>query len=272
MLILSFNPEILHLFGQFSIHVYGVFVALGIGAFIALSFNDQLRKKHISSALYERLVIFTIIAALLGARALHIASQWNSYHTLIEMASVWNGGLSILGAIIAGLIFVPLFLRYYKIPILPVLDLGALFLPLAQAIARLGCLFAGCCFGCATTSAWSIMYTHPGSHAPLNITLHPTQLYSSLIFLVIFVLLQFFYKSFKMQPGTIAGLYLVLSSLERFIVDFYRGDRIIDSVDALIYSSQFSFHQWISLTIVCAGILLIIFSELIAKKAPATKK
>ncbi len=267
MLTFSLNPEIFHLFGQLSIHIYGVFVALGITAFIALSYNHLLRKKYISSALYEKLIIYTVIVAIIGARVLHIASEWKSYHTLTEMVSVWNGGLSILGAIIAGLIFVPLFLWYHKIPVLPILDLGALYIPLAQAIARLGCLFAGCCFGCATTSAWSIMYTHAGSHAPLNMPLIPTQLYSSLIFLGIFIILQLCAR-FRLQPGTLAGLFLIFSSLERFVVDFYRGDRIINSTDALVYSSELSFHQWISIGILCAGILLILFSELIAKKSP----
>ncbi|MBY0109678.1 MAG: prolipoprotein diacylglyceryl transferase [Candidatus Babeliaceae bacterium] len=272
MVTFSFNPEIVHILGPFSVHIYGIFVALGISAFIALSFNHSLRKKYISSALYEKLIIFTSIIALVGARALHIASEWGAYHTFTQMISVWNGGLSILGAIAGGLTFVPLFLWYYKISVLPILDLGALYIPLAQAIARLGCLFGGCCFGCATASTWSIIYTHASSHAPLNTPLIPTQLYSSLIYGAIFIVLQLIYRNFKVQPGMLAGLYLIFSSLERFAVDFYRGDRIINSIDALIYTSSLSLHQWISLGLICVGMIFILFSEILAKKNPATRK
>lgn len=254
---IGLNPELIHLFGPLSVHMYGIFIALGITSFIMLTWNHPLRKKYIRLELYEKLLIFTTIAALCGARIVHILSEWESYHTLSEAISIWNGGLSILGAMLGGLMCVLLFLWYNKIPLLPALDLGGLYLPLAQAIARLGCLWAGCCFGCQTTSSFAVLYTHSASHAPLNIPLLPTQLYSSLIYFVIFLTLQVLYRYTKIKAGAVAGLYLTLSSIERFILDFYRADRIINSTDALFYSSELSFHQWMSIVVAAAGIVLI---------------
>lgn len=258
MLTIGFNPELFHIFGPFSLHAYGIFIALGIFAFIALTFNHPIRKKYLTAALYEKLLFFTVIIALFGARIMHIISEWHTYHSLSEALSIWNGGLSVLGALMASLLFIPLFLRAYAIPVLPIFDLTAQYIPLTQAIARLGCLFAGCCFGCQTHAPWAITYTHIGSHAPLHLALHPTQLYSSLIFLTIFILLQLISRTVSLRPGQLAALYIIFSSFERFMVDFFRGDRIINSDTALIQSSWLSMHQWISLGLMAVGVILFV--------------
>lgn len=257
MLYLSHNPEILSLFGPFSVHAYGLFVGLGIAVFSLLTFNHPLRKKYISAALYERFTFFTIISACIGARAVHVISEWHSYHSFFEVIAIWNGGLSILGAVGAGLICIPLFLRAHHIPVLPILDLICLYLPLSQAIARLGCFFAGCCFGCQTNAPWAVVYTHSASHAPVGIALHPTQLYSVFIFVLIFAFLQVLSKRYSLKPGQITALYLILSSLERFGVDFFRGDRILNTSDALIQTTFFSMHQWISLGLIALGVIFL---------------
>ncbi len=266
MLTIRINPEILHLVGPLSIHIYGFFVALGVGSFIGLTFNSAQRKKYISSSLYEKLLFFTIIISIIGARLVHIASEWQTYSSLQEALSIWNGGLSILGAVVAGLIGVPIFLRFHNIQIFPILDMAAVYLPLAQAIARLGCLFAGCCFGCTTDVAWAISYTHTNSHAPLNVLLHPTQLYSSLFFLALFIIMRIGASHLMAKKGRLTALYLIFSSLERFVIDFFRGDRIINNTDSLIFTSYLSLHQWISLIIIATTLAIMFFSRKIETK------
>lgn len=256
MFTLSLNPELFHFFGPFSVHVYGVFVGIAVAVFIACTLNSPMRKKYIVTALYEQLMLYTIIVALCGARLLHVVSEWHTYQNITQMFEVWNGGLSILGALLAGLVFVPLFLRYHRVAVLPVLDVAAIYIPLMQAIARLGCLFSGCCFGCATTGL-SIMYTHPGSHAPLHTALHPTQLYSSIFFFMLFGVL-YIRSWYRPRIGELTALYLIFSSIERFGIDFLRGDRIIDTTNSLIYTSTLSLHQWISIAIMIIGIILLI--------------
>lgn len=260
MFTLNVNPELCSVYGPFSIHAYGVFMALGVLVFLLLSWSHPLRKKWLSSTRYEHLMVGTMVSCLAGARTLHLISEWHTYDTLVDALSIWNGGLSILGAVVGGLVFVPLFLWYNRIPLLPVLDLGALYLPLTQAIARLGCLFAGCCFGSITHSWCAIIYTHVASHAPLGVPLYPTQLLSSLSYLAIFMVLQLFYFTKHPRAGTISGLYLILLSIERFVIDFYRGDRIIDTGHALVYSSWLSMHQWISLGVAVLGIGLLLYA------------
>ncbi len=91
------------------------------------------------------------------------------------------------------------------------LDIVAIYAPLLQSIARIGCLFAGCCHGIATTVPWAISYNDPTSFAPLGIPLHPTQIYSSLLLFGIFLILRF--VATKPQPaGKILTLYLYLQA------------------------------------------------------------
>ncbi len=95
-----------------------------------------------------------------------------------------------------------------------------------QAIARFGCLFAGCCYGkVAPDLPCAITFTNPEGFAPLHLPLHPTQLYLALASFTIFLMLPLFKKILTSKPGQITCIYLILESISRFTIDFWRGDR-----------------------------------------------
>jgi phosphatidylglycerol:prolipoprotein diacylglycerol transferase len=167
---------------------------------------------------------------------------------------VWDGGFSILGSIMGILFCMPIYLKIKKIPVLPYFDLIALFAPLLQAISRLGCLCAGCCHGIPCTKTWCITYTDSLSLAPLGISLHPTQLYSSLALFSIFLLLYFYVQKHVQRTGLVLCWYLILVGAERFIVDFWRADREFFPFDT---NQLLSSHQYISLGLILAGFLLL---------------
>ena len=98
-----------------------------------------------------------------------------------------------------------------------------------------------------TPLPWAVCYTNPEALAPLNISLHPTQLYSTGIFLALFVVLLILSKRTESRPGTLILLYGIGLASERFFVDFFRGDRIM--VGAL------SFQQWIALGLLIGAVL-----------------
>jgi prolipoprotein diacylglyceryltransferase len=194
-----------------------------------------------------------------------------------------------------------------ELPMLPVYSLGAIYAPLIHGIARIGCFLIGCCHGCPTNAAWGITYTDPLSHAPLNIPLHPTQLYSSLFYFALFFLLRYCiaprtklygptdtstlpplthavatevamavqaeciacHAEAESEGGrgahhtifneiTLITAYLMGMSLERFINDFFRGDRITDAHGPL---SVLSFHQWTALSIFTCTLLFFLYSR-----------
>jgi phosphatidylglycerol:prolipoprotein diacylglycerol transferase len=143
----------------------------------------------------------------------------------------------------------------HRIPLLPFLDLIATYAPLLQSIARLGCFFAGCCFGCVTQVPWATLYTDSASLAPTGMMLHPAQLYSAFGLLLVFIIMYFVARKKCTIPGQQGALYLMLASGERFLTDFWRGDR--ETVNALTqYGIALSFHQLLALGIIMiAGIL-----------------
>ena len=135
-------------------------------------------------------------------------------------------------------------------PFLKYFDLVMPSVALAQGFGRIGCFLAGCCYGRETDSALGIVF-HNSSYAPNGVKLLPTQLISSgLDFLLCAVLILLDRK--KKGDGQIAGAYLVLYSIGRFILEFYRGDLIRGNVGALTTS------QFIAIFVALAGVILIV--------------
>ena len=229
------------LYGPLSIQPYGVFIVIGVILFIFLiEKNKRFTTLKLQDSFYS-VVAIGIIVGLLGGKALYLISEEPSHlFSLMSWLCFWEGGLSILGAVAAIPLIIPLCLKYYEIPVLPFLDLVAIYAPLIQSISRIGCFFAGCCYGLPSSSFYAVTYTELPSQAPLYISLHPTQLYSSFLLFVIF-LFMFYILQYKLKvPGQLFTSYIMLVSMERFIVDFWRQKETI--------STYFiSFNQYVAL-------------------------
>lgn len=249
-------PKLIHIYGPLELNSYNVSIILGLALFFFATFRHRTLENFISKTDFFSLCIESAIAGIIGARLLHVVSDWQAYHSLFDMISLWDGGLSILGALAGVFLYSLWTLHRKKLPIFAVYDIGALYIPLAQAMGRIGCFLVGCCYGCQTSVVWGITYTHPQVLAPLNVSLHPTQLYSSLIFFGIFIVLYFFVAKRVTRSGELSMAYLMAMSFERWFVDFFRGDRIMLSFPHPF--SLFSFHQWVALLVfVCAGTVLL---------------
>ena len=150
----------------------------------------------------------------------------NLYYFLenpLEAFMFWKGGLVFLGGAIVATFLGYLFLRKKSQPIWPWLDALAPGLALGQAIGRLGCVSAGCCYGKPCDLPWAITFSDVNSLAPLHTSLHPTQAYHSLAGLLSFIILLIFKKRIT-TPGKLMGTFLVLYSTFRFGIEFFRGD------------------------------------------------
>ncbi|MBK8575536.1 MAG: prolipoprotein diacylglyceryl transferase [Elusimicrobia bacterium] len=92
-------------------------------------------------------------------------------------------------------------------------------------MGRIGCLFAGCCFGKTCDLPWAITFHNAESLAPTGQALHPTQLYDAGLNLVITALLLRLSKTgWAKQSGQTTGLYLLLAGLARLAVEPFRAD------------------------------------------------
>jgi phosphatidylglycerol:prolipoprotein diacylglycerol transferase len=215
-------PTLLKL-GRLEVHSFGFFVALGFLAGILVSLYYAEREKTGRQNILD-LAIGVIISAILGARLFYVIGQWDYYRANPqEIIMVQNGGLVFLGGLLASLLVVYLFARWKNLPLLRLLDAITPGTAVGYAIGRLGCFFNGCCFGLPTNLPWGIVFPK-GSLAEAycgEIPLHPTQLYSALAMLLVFLALVWIYNK-KRFDGQIIFLGLIFYSLYRFIIEFFR--------------------------------------------------
>lgn len=242
------NPVLAPIYGPIAIHIYGLCIAIGGLIAFYLLCHDQKIKSFASESTIVALFQIVTISGFLGGRIGYILSQPESFDDIWFIVKFWEPGLSVLGALIGVVIALSSYVWLNKIPWLLLLDRVALYIPIAQGFGRLGCFFTGCCHGIVTTGWYSVTYTHPNNLAPLHCALHPAQLYSSIILFSIFVVLYFYVQPRFKTAGMITCSYILLSSLERFLIDFIRGDRILLTDQQWL--SLLSVHQWLALAII----------------------
>jgi phosphatidylglycerol:prolipoprotein diacylglycerol transferase len=250
-------PITIPLFGPFAIHSFGLSIVVGLALFCWCIFTNKEAKALISPTQLSDAIFVGIVAAVVGGRVLAVlgdpALQTGS---IADWLSIWDGGLSSLGSVLGVLVGWSAYLYYMRIPIIAFFDIIATYAPIIHIFVRIGCFLAGCCFGCPTQLPWGIVYRHEASLAPLHIMLHPTQLYSVIALCTILAFL-LYVRSKKPCPGILLGLYLVTTNTERFVVDFFRGDREFVVGD---YLSMLSMHQWIALTLILGGMIVLFWS------------
>ena len=216
---------VLFTLGPLTIHTYGVLIASGFLAGMFLAVREA-KRQGINPDRILDLGMYILAAAVIGSRILDVAVEYKYYaaHPL-EIFMIWRGGLVFYGGFIAALLTGVWYLNRHRLPIWKTGDILAPSIALGQAIGRLGCLSAGCCYGKPTTLPWGITFTDPGSLAMLGVPLHPTQLYESVGDFGIFLGLYLFRKK-KAFDGQVFWLYVLCYSVLRFLVEMVRGDAV----------------------------------------------
>lgn len=251
-------PTLLHIYGPFALHSFSVAIAVGIALFIYNALKHPGFSQIMPKSQFINFILEGTLISLIGGRVLYCFEEWHSFASVFEMFYVWNKGLSSLGCVVTALIYLSWYLKRNTVPVWQLCDVIGLYAPIIHICTRIGCFLAGCCFGKVTQLPWGITYTNPAVIAPINIKLHPTQLYSVLIFLGIYIFLYQLYKR-QHKAGQIAFSYLFLSSLERLSLDFIRGDRVIHSHTALVRTDFLSFDQWIAIGLCLTGIVGFVY-------------
>lgn len=248
------HPELFKL-GPFTIHTYGVLVAAGFLLGLGLAVR-QAKKDGIPPDKIVDLGFYILLSALIGSRLFYILINASHYlKNPLDIFKIWEGGLVFYGGL---LLAVPTVLWYIKKNSLGVWSIADIFAPsiaIGHAIGRLGCFFAGCCYGKpAEGLTWAVTFTDPESLAIIGVPLHPTQLYESLgEFINFFILITL--RKYKSFNGQLFLTYIILYSILRFIVEFFRGD-----VGRGFITSQLSLSQGISILmflVAVAGLVIL---------------
>lgn len=234
------------------IPLYGIFFYSGIFIAAAVAMLICTRKKI---PRYEIAYsgVYTMIGALLGAKLLFIAV---TFRRIIEddipLEAILKGGFVFYGGMIGGAVGLIVYTKQFKMDILPFCDIFAAVLPLGHAFGRIGCHFAGCCYGIPYNGPFAQTYHVTIGQTPTDIPLFPVQLLEACGLVLIFSVLITVYLKIKENNGSIMLIYLFTYPLLRFCIEFLRGDSERGHFLGL------SVSQWISLSAVAAALLLLL--------------
>lgn len=250
--ILFLFPEWLPLLGGRSIHVYGLMIAFGF-LFGMWWIKRESRRVGLDEKRMMDLFFYGIISGLVGSRILYvIQSVPDFWSDPLAIFRVWEGGLVFQGGVIGAFIVIVLACRRYKISFLQLADVFSPALAMGHAIGRIGCFFAGCCFGKQCDPYFPLAIIFPaiqGGIAPPGVPLYPTQLFESFAEIVIFIILVTYRKK-KSFDGAVFLLYLILYSILRSALEFLRGDLI----RGFVIEPYLSNAQFISIMMILAAV------------------
>ena len=245
------HKDLFTIFG-YTIQTHAVIsvIAILLGFGVALT----LTRKTIYHEHVYNYIFWALIGSIIGARLWHVfVFQWPYYmHHPSEIIAIWNGGISILGAIVGGVVALLLYIYKYKLDFWEFADYLAPALILGMGIGRVACFFAGDAFGAPTHSGFGIVfpegtiaYDTYGSEP-----LWPVIIWESQGDIFIFAILIYLLGK-KLFKGFIFTVYLFLYGVLRFVLEFFRGD----SPDY----AGLSGGQWTSIGFMIIGVIIFVY-------------
>ncbi|MBI3540839.1 MAG: prolipoprotein diacylglyceryl transferase [Deltaproteobacteria bacterium] len=173
--------------------------------------------------------IIGMLAGVLGARIFHILVEYPSYYWAkpVRVFEFWRGGFVSWGGFISVVVALLVYFRIRKLPVLIYFDLLAVAAPVVKFFVRLACLLTGCCYGKPTHVPWAITFTNPASTAYYyypNTPLHPTQIYSMIHAVLLFIFINWFYRRKNRYDGQTTCVLAMGWTLPRMFIELFRGD------------------------------------------------
>lgn len=226
-------PYILEI-GNFKLATYGVMSALAyLSALIYL--NTQKNRIQLADNIFWNLITIIIVFALLGAKIFYVIFFWqyfegNFFGKILGALRDFRFGFVYFGGFLCAFSAGIYYVKIKKLGISHIADFFAPAIALGHSIGRLGCFFAGCCFGKPTSSIFSVRFTDTSSLvAPeyLGVSLHPTQLYEAVGNFVLFLVLHYMLVlqiAGRLKKGMVILTYCLSYGILRFVVEFFRGD------------------------------------------------
>jgi len=252
-------PELFRLLG-FPINTYGVFLALAFLCAILITVKLAERDGLPRDKIYD-LSLWMLLASLIGSKLLMLFTE-AEYRTnpsqLLSLDFLRSGGVfygGLLGAVVAGYIL----MKRFRLPWWKTADACAPGIAIGNFFGRQGCFAAGCCWGKPTTLPWGVKFSamgHEVTGVPIDIHLHPTQLYESFAMLLVFLFLFWLHKR-KRFDGQVILFYAVLYSIIRFLIEFVRDDPRGD-IMGLTSMTGLSTSQIISVLIGIGALIILI--------------
>lgn len=234
--------------GSLRIEYYGLIMAFAmiLGVIVACL---NAKKRGLKSNDILILACYVLPLAVIGARIYYFIFSLDNYDSFWQIFEIWNGGLAIYGGVIGGALGVMLYCLIHKKNFFAVADIAAPSLILGQAIGRIGCFFAGCCYGIEVTNDAHMWF-------PLSTQINGVWHYSTFFyesfwnFLVFAALMLVLYlgKNIK-EYGVVMSLYFILYGIGRAWIEALRGDSL--------YLGAIKVSQLLSILLIITGVAII---------------
>ncbi len=249
--------------GPFTVYWYGLIICLGLILGISYLYY-RMRSYGMTSDNLTDIALAVIPSAIVGARLYYVLTSLEDYHSLYEAVAIWEGGLAIYGAVIAGAIAVYIVCRVKKFPTLKVYDSIAPAVMLGQIAGRWGNFFNAEAYGSAKVYEFfglSVDISQASLSNPFRMvingmTVHPTFLYESAWNTLGFVLINIFWKK-KRFDGQVLLWYISWYGLGRSIIEGFRTDSL--------YVGSVRISQLVGIVCFAVGVILSVYFNIKAR-------
>lgn len=221
---------------------YGFMMFIGFSTATWLASRRVLKIGQPPEVIWD-MMMWALIPGLIGARVYYLIrhgspmmARSQGMQKLIASVALWDGGIVFYGGVIGGIIGVTIFCLRRKISPLAMFDVLAPSLLVGEGFGRIGCFLYGCCYGKACEKPWAVRFPPDsltfeklledgiiGPEATETISLHPTQLYSSLAAFVFAGILAWFFRR-RPFDGAVMCLTSILYPISRYVLETLRGD------------------------------------------------
>lgn len=247
------NPVFLDL-GFIEIRWYSVIILFAVLIALSLALKEG-KKWRMPEAFINNLFFYIVIFGIIGARLYYVIFNWDYYSiNILEIFKIWEGGLAIHGALIAGLIVVFVYSKKYKVSFLRLTDVLAVSLLIGQAIGRWGNFFNGEAHGTVTTLE-HLQELHIPDFIIEGMFIngnyyHPTFFYESIWCLIGVIILLIVRRLKYVKVGQISALYFIWYGIGRYFIEDLR-------TDSLMWGTA-KMAQFVSIIMIFVGILLFL--------------
>ncbi|MFC1770510.1 prolipoprotein diacylglyceryl transferase [Candidatus Margulisiibacteriota bacterium] len=254
----NINPTIIKL-GPISLRWYGVAYIIGILGSFKFAESYFKRKLNFTSDQITNLMLYTILAIIIGGRLGYILIYDLPYYLQNpkNIFSVWQGGMSFHGGALGCFITFIIYGLIHQKNVFSMIDILGVGSTIGNILGRLANFINGELYGRITTVPWAMVF--PGGGA---VGRHPSQLYEAFFEgIVLFAILYLLLKWDKLKPGQLFGIYLFLYGLFRFVIEFFREP---DKQMGYLFGWMTA-GQLLCLVMVVSGLCLFFYLQYLSK-------
>lgn len=252
----NFDPNIIS-FGHIAIRWYSLAYIVGVLFAWGLLKHFNNKKPIMDKQAWDDWLFWAVLGIVIGGRLGYVLFYNFGYyfHHPLQIFAVWNGGMSFHGGLLGSIVSMYLFAKKYKINFLELTDVLAIAAPIGLLFGRIANFINMELYGRITGSNFGVVFPNAG-----NLPRHPSQLYEAgleglLLFIILFSLAKL--TNARQKTGLLSGLFLILYSSSRIFVEQFREP---DEQIGFLFHHNITMGQVLSLPIICAGFIIILFA------------